>query len=114
MTSKYEEACSEVVFFAGTMVTFGAIPVLGYQVYDWLQTGQWLHLSIRWGLSQVGVPVPHTAWIGLQSIFDWLLDSPLSLGLFFGGLIIAWISSWAFRGIFTCRSASGESEGPTV
>lgn len=69
---------------------FGSICLLGYQVFLWLREGQWTPIPISSVLGKLNIDyysLVDISWAGAQKILVWLLDLPLSLGIFvFGGL----------------------------
>jgi hypothetical protein len=66
----------------------GALIFISQCIY-WLMTGQWssLPLEIMLGgvLRSIGA-----SWIGLQSLFAWMLKLPLSLFLVLLGVLLFW------------------------
>ncbi len=68
------------LFVAGVI---GGLIVLGYQVYVWLYTGEWMPLPIS--LFFGDPPYWNEGWIGIHKIIVWLLKTPLSLAVFVVG-----------------------------
>jgi hypothetical protein len=68
-----------------------SVIVLGWQTYDWLRLGIWTDLNLAWGLTEAGLPVPQSSWLGIQKILDWFLSLPLAVSL--GAVSFAWYAS---------------------
>jgi hypothetical protein len=69
---------------AGIVLVLSGLAVVAYQVILWLQSGYWTPFAIREMVSifSGGLPIqsPAIPWQGIQKIFIWLLDLPLSAG----------------------------------
>ncbi len=71
--------------FFGTTGFFGAIILLAYQAFLWLREGQWTPIPVSSILEIINIDYYSTvdiSWTGTQKIVVWLLDLPLSLGIF--------------------------------
>jgi hypothetical protein len=63
------------------ILVFGAIGLVGWQIYHYLQVGQWQPISVITALQycEVGWAYNPTKWIGLYRVLDFI---PLSLASF--------------------------------
>ena len=79
----------------GIGFVFVAVAFPAYQTFVWLQEGAWHPLPISWAFHLIGWRIPHTDWVGLQKIIDWLFDLPvLVLPAFMAfGALSAWKES---------------------
>lgn len=60
---------------------FGAIIILGYQVYQWLKNGEWLDITLHKGLYYLEIDLTRITaieWQGVQRFLFWLLEVPLA------------------------------------
>jgi hypothetical protein len=62
--------------------------ILVWQCYDWLRTGSWTPIPLSKAFTYFQWPMPHTSWVGLQSIINWLFDIPASLVVFLVSLLV--------------------------
>jgi hypothetical protein len=78
------------ILFVGGFV--GAIAVLFFQVFVFLQYGHWLPISVVTGLRWLGVEWASnpTTWLGVHKVFDFL---PLSVF----SVLVAVISGWIWQ-----------------
>jgi len=64
------------------------IPIIGWQIYSYLKTGEWLPISMLDGLAWLGLDwarIPNQPnWVGLHEILTFM---PLSIGLWLVALI---------------------------
>jgi hypothetical protein len=73
-------------------ITFSDIPILAgactllYQLYHWVMTGKWLHLTVTTGLTYMHWAKPQTGHTVSQRLVDWLCNLPLCFGMMFVGV----------------------------
>ncbi len=63
------------------------IAVVGWQIFDWLKTGTWLPVSVGTTFEYFAIARPQTTWVGLQTVFDYLLAFPLAGALPIAGVV---------------------------
>jgi len=87
-------SCTGLLAFLAGILNFGGIIL--YQIFWWLADGRWRPVP----LSATGLPLKSilSDWIGLQSLFDWFLQLPLSLI----GLLLGVFVFWGF-GVLSAR-----------
>ena len=64
----------------GAAAVLSAAGVLIYQIYIWLKFGSWPAISIMEILDKARVSHPHSHWIGVQTVLDFVMQQPASLG----------------------------------
>jgi hypothetical protein len=69
----------------------GAVIILGYQIFQWLKTGEWLQMPFYVLFSWLDIDlsvIANITWQGVKKILIWILELPLSLmSIVLGGLI---------------------------
>ena len=67
---------------------FAAIGILGWQILDWLKTGDWQALTLMSALASIGVDWASTpqSWIGIHNL---LKEIPLTVAAFWAWMIPA-------------------------
>lgn len=105
--TKYGEIIEAI---SGSIVGLGflaAVIVLGYQLFQWLKTGQWLQMSFYVLFSWLDLDLSAIAnmkWQGVKKILIWILELPLSLmSIVLGGVI-----AYLFRSTFEPESKKPE------
>lgn len=79
------------------MLSLLALPILigpgivGWQIFNWLQTAKWKPIAASDALTYFEIPLPRFQWLGLQKIADMVLDWPLSVVAF-----VLWIALMIF------------------
>jgi len=81
--SKCRESGQQLVIVVFTGSLLFALGLLGYQTYLFLKYGDWQTKS--W--VDMGWTVPHTDWIGLQKIIDWIATQHAGLIVFIAGFL---------------------------
>jgi hypothetical protein len=74
--------------------------IVAWQAYSWLRTGIWTPIPASRMFNYFGWPIPHTSWLGLQSIIDWLFNIPASLVVFltsFLFIVVCFVSVALFQ-----------------
>ncbi|WP_028491438.1 hypothetical protein [Thioalkalivibrio sp. ALE19] len=77
------------------------VGVLGYQVWYWLQEGEWLPLSFRLALEFIGLDVPAPVeiegWVGLSRLLEWAINLPMSVMVGLAVFAVAVLVNWMVR-----------------
>jgi len=67
-----------------TILLLAAIACLGFGVFGWLKSGEWLTLSPEYFISYLGnenpireVLLSETSWVGVQELSNWYLQQNL-------------------------------------
>ena len=71
-------------FFIGLPMALGILSaplILFIQTLQWLKTSVWPPMPVSKAFAYFDISPPQTDWLGLQQVFDYLLDSPLSVVL---------------------------------
>ena len=93
----FGEGAAILLMFPLILVTglfiLAAIVVFGFQVFGWLRLGIWTPVTIGLGWVYVFHFLPTTEWVGIQTIIDFALRQPLSIGLFFCGIVFAVVTN---------------------
>ncbi len=79
MAQKTSADSDSLVEFIASILVFTPVLIVGYQAYCWLQTGEWLSLTVRHLWIWTNSTTPTANWTGVQKIIDGLLSVPLSL-----------------------------------
>jgi hypothetical protein len=88
----------EIVGLAAMAIMALGLLIFVGQVLHWLKQGNWTPYSVWLLLDdlEIRVPDPHTNWVGLQEIIDWLmrlvLFSPASVAVMCLGAFIGWLA----------------------
>lgn len=69
----------EVLLHVVVLPIFAGPAIFVWQVFKWLQTAQWIPVSLETARNYFGFRHPHVEWAGVQQIIDYLLDAPLSI-----------------------------------
>lgn len=78
----------------GALLVLAAIGIVGWQCYEWLRFGEWPSLTVLSVLAWSKIRAPHTEWIGVQKMIDWVLQWPASVPSFiFGAILTGWAVS---------------------
>jgi hypothetical protein len=80
-------SCIGLLF--GLLGALGCTGILAVQSFYWLSTGLWWPLPLKIAancLKSIG-----SDWVGLQTIFDWILRLPLSLAILVVGYSLFWV-----------------------
>lgn len=76
------------------LATIATIAIPAYQVFMWLKEGTWIAVPIWTVLNHFGIIDLHfTSWVGLQRIFDWILELPFFLVPGFVAVVLGGMSS---------------------
>jgi hypothetical protein len=84
----------DVISLAGVGLMLCAVGIMFIQYLRWIQDGYWTRLRFRlaWELlGQTGEPL---APLGIEKLRTWMLDLPLSLGVFLCGLAAIWFGTF--------------------
>ncbi len=69
-----------------------AVGILGFQIFVWAKSGEWISIPIAYGLALIGIDTAPiydpTNWVGLASLARWFVDLPLSVLLPILGFLI--------------------------
>ena len=96
---KEQERKENIRFRVIGLLFLAGILVLGFQVFVWLRSGEWL--SIPLGIVMIGLDQNGAlalwlsspgSWYGLHEALMWILNLPLSLVLIGSSLIMLWLS----------------------
>jgi len=95
---KFQEKITDISWSIFSVGFLCSLLSIGYEIFIWLKTGEWLHLSFYsvfvWLNIDLFAPLQKIEWQGIKKIFLWYLELPLSIGLIvtgaiFGGLFYA-------------------------
>lgn len=78
----------------------GTLLVVGYQLYQWLKTGNWIELPFYFLLTWLKIDlsvIANMEWQGIKKILMWLLELPLSLMSIGLGGVLAYLFAVIFR-----------------
>ena len=68
---------------AATWISVGSLflgfGLVVFHAFEWLKYGAWPEYSARQFLQDLGSPLPHTSWLGVQRAYDWLLGLPFAV-----------------------------------
>lgn len=85
---KESELLEEVFVWTVMSGIFGAIGIVGWQLYTYLKLGEWHSISVitamRW--FEIKWSFSPTGWLGIYEILDFV---PLSIAVFCAGIILA-------------------------
>jgi hypothetical protein len=84
-------------FFVGLAGFLIAACIVGWQVLQWLQLGEWVPVSVVDALPFFGVEYPHAKWLGVQKIMEQIVALPLSMFVILVFGIAAWFFSYLAR-----------------
>lgn len=90
MELRMDRVASCIGLLFGLLGALGCTGILAVQSFYWLSTGLWWPLPLKIAancLKSIG-----SDWVGLQTIFDWILRLPLSLAI----LVVGYSLFWAF------------------
>jgi uncharacterized protein (DUF2235 family) len=80
-------SCGALLLFL--LASAAATGILVYQCVTWLHSGVWypmpLHLLLGW-IRLIG-----SNWVGLQTIYSWILALPLVVFLYVAGVLVFWL-----------------------
>ena len=69
----------EILLFFVVLPIFIGPAIFVWQVYKWLQTAQWIPVTLETARNYFGFHHLHFAWLGFQQIIDYFLEAPLSI-----------------------------------
>ncbi len=62
--------------------------VVIFQFLLWLVNGKWTPITINDALGKLDIVIPTASWGGVQIIINYIADTSLSAGMFYGALAI--------------------------
>ena len=90
-------------FFDGVLQLLISVPLLLplYQTWQWLQFGKWVPFTAAQVLEDTLDWTPVVSWIGVQSLIDNTLQTPLLVWLYLAAALIL-ATLYAIRKIISC------------
>jgi hypothetical protein len=79
------------LMIVGLLMMLAALGLIFLHFLWWLRFGNWPGYTTPQLIDVVGLPYPHVAWVGVQKIIDFALQSWAATFLFFGGIVVIWL-----------------------
>lgn len=93
-----------ILFIGAAFIIVGAV-FLTYGLYVLIRTGTWPHYPLGKMMGEIGLPVPHVAWL------DWLFAASACTVLLAIGAVIGALGVWLVARHNRRRVAAAESGG---
>ena len=77
----------KVISVAGGLIALSGVLIVLAQSFNWFRTGSWIPIDLGVICDFFGGP-DEVSWTSAQDIIDTILDFPVSLVVFFLGLVI--------------------------